>query len=166
MRKSSRLTIIGTALLIAVGVVVTVSVNELSAGGFVPGSIAPTPQTHAYPTSEMLNYAPGPFISATDAEAIALRMSQGVGGDTQVVAENLETVSAAQAALGSRPAAEFVASTRMVWVVTLKGTYVQSSCSPSGGCLPALSDQVYYVVIDARTGNVFATGVFNAPVTH
>lgn len=151
----------GAGLLAVVGVLVAVYVKGVVAGG--PGSVAPTPQTHAYSVSQTLQYVPAPFIAAPEAVQIALR---GTEATTQVLDARLESVSEAQAELGFRPAPLFVASARMVWVVTLKGTYVQSSCSPSGGCLPALADQTYYVVIDAATGNVFATGIFNAAIGH
>lgn len=166
MSKSRHPIAIWTALFVAIGLVAATSVKGLSASSFSPGSVAPTPQPHAFPSSQVLQQVPGPYITLADAETIALRMGQGAGGGTQVLGAKLESVSAAQAELGSRPAAQYVASDRMVWVVTLKGTYVQSSCSPAGGCLPALTNQVYYVVIDAATGHVFATGIFNAPVGH
>lgn len=166
MGRLGRSVAASTALLVALGLVAVILAQGMSASGYTPGSRAPTPQTHSFPSSQVLQYVSGPFISEGSAETIALRMGQGAGGTTQVVGAKLESVAAATAVLGSRPAALDIASARMVWVVELKGTYVQSSCSPSGNCLAPLSNQTYYVVIDAATGNTLATGIFNLPVGH
>lgn len=153
------------AFLVAV-VAIATAVHQPNAnvGKSHPASKGNTQKTN--PTSKGHANVTGPFISKGSAETIALRMGQGAGGSTKVLRAKLESVSAAKAALGSRPAASDVSSARMVWVVELLGTYEQSSCSPSTGCLQPLTNQTYYVVIDAATGDTLATGIFNAPVGH
>ncbi len=104
----------------------------------------------------------GPYISRASAEAIVAQPEWGTT-PPKLLSAKLETVAAASAQLGSRAAALTIPNHAMVWVLTLKGTYNPAACFVT--CVPVLYDQVYSVVEDAMTGQWYASGYFNAPLT-
>ena len=104
----------------------------------------------------------GPYISRASAEANAAAPEWGTT-PPKLLSAKLETVAAASAQLGSRAAALTIPNDAMVWVLTLKGTYNPAACLAT--CVPVLYDQVYSVVEDAMTGQWYASGYFNAPLT-
>ncbi len=166
-KRTAILTVVAAAVVVvALGVGILVrSAQPASAGNLYPGAPAPTPPTHSIPSSQQLHYVSGPFISKAKAESVALGIDAGgaTGPTPQVFEAKMESVAAASAELGARVAAMNVGSDRMVWVVGIKGTY-RTPCPPVGACPPPTNGE-YNVVIDATTGLILSSGLFNAPIT-
>lgn len=161
-----RLTVITLAVVVVVlgAVVLFRGAGQVSAGGLGPGTIAPTPKTQSFPTSQQLHYVAGPFISQAQAVSIALSIDAGGPGAPAptFLQATLESVAAASKAMGARVAMMSVGSDRMVWLVDLQGTYQPPQCPPVGSCMPAMKDQTYSVAIDAITGQVLSVGPYSA----
>ncbi len=166
-KRTAILTVVSAAVVVvALGVGILVrTAQPTSASGPYPGAPAPTPPTHSIPSAQQLHYVSGPFISEAKAESVALGVDAGgaTGPVPQVFEAKMESVAAASAELGARVAMMTVGSDRIVWVVGIKGTY-RTPCPPVGACPPATNGE-YNVVIDAATGQILSSGLFNAPVT-
>lgn len=165
---SLRTAVVSTAVVVvALGVGILVrTAQPTSASGPYPGAPAATPATHSIPSSQQLHYVSGPFISKAEAESVALSIDAGgaTGPVPQVFEAKMESVAAASSELGTRVAMMTVGSDRIIWVVGIKGTYTPP-CPPTGACPPAMTNQEYYVNIDAVTGRILSSGVFNAPTS-
>lgn len=123
--------------------------------GLIP---APTPIVQTVPSSEQTHYVPGPYLTEAQATAIAVQVAERLGpGPVTILSAQLESVAAASQATGIRVASFYTGSDRMVWLVWLIGTY-QSMCQVSGPC-PAKPQQVYFTVVDAKTGQSYGAGI-------
>ncbi len=112
---------------------------------------APTPTVGPFPKTRQISYVPGPFISQAAAVSIADRVAGRSGQGGGVVGATLESVANATSDEGSRVVAATVATTRMVWLVWIVGTF-QPDCLTS--TCPVWHDELYNVVLDAKTGRV------------
>lgn len=116
---------------------------------------APTPQVHTVPPTRQTPYVPGPYLPASDAEAIAMEVADRMGSGAQVVAAKLESVATASSDAGFRVATLDTSTSREVWLVWIVGPYVSGCLTAS---CPARSNVLYSVAIDATTGTVDGLG--------
>lgn len=122
------------------------------------GGPAPTPPppgaTHPHRTlspSEQLHASSGPFITVD--KAISIAATVGAGPSTPLSAEFL-SVAQATTDLGFRAATYFVGDDRQVFLVKVSGPYKPAFWF--AGTPPTFDH--YYVVVDATTGQILATG--------
>ena len=135
-----------------------VSHRGTAAGSLVP---APTPTVGTMPSSEQVPYVGPPYISESAADGAALQVASTMGPGPQVVAAKLESLSSASSDVGQQVGTFAVTSSRMVWLVWVVGPYegpcISSTCS-------APQSKLYYLAVDATSGQVFAGGTsVNAP---
>ena len=114
----------------------------------------PPSATHAHRTpsaAEQDHATGGPFI--TNDQAVKSARAVGVGPSV-LLSSALTTVAQATRELGFRAASNFVGDDRAVFLVELQGPYRPAFWFAGR---PPIFDR-YYVVLDATSGRVLATG--------
>lgn len=145
-------------IILALGTAVAVVLFAMYFGvGVLAGPPSPlqapgTDHPHRSPSPAEQDHATGgPYISIERATMTALAI--GIGNGVPANA-SLESVAQASADLGFRAASGYVGADREVWLVKVNGPYKPTFWLAGN---PPQFDH-YYVVIDATTGHVLATG--------
>ena len=147
-------TLVCAGLLAIVG---AASAEAVNAHGAIPGASAPSHGVHAISSSQQTHYMPGPYIAARPAQRAALSVAGEMGAGARVVSASIVSVAAASKATGQRVASYFSGSTRDVWLVWVRGPWKILNCIQPSSCLTK-PDQLYYIVIDAKTGMSYGMG--------
>ncbi len=114
-----------------------------------PLVLAPTPVVHPPVASPTVGNTSPPYISETAAEKIAAGVATREGGG-RIISSQLESVAAASQAVATRVTTLTTSTARMVWLVWVVGSY---ETEPVGS-----GTTLYYVTIDAKTGNLDGAG--------